>query len=419
MKLKDIIKYITILFSLVFIVLLMNKGGAEIQAFTKFLKSVNEGHEKPAVIIEKDNTAWDILLEFEGENWQYDIEEKRKSTITSEQLLDSSKKYYRENLSNKNGLHQLKTIDLPKIIKIINQIDSLNAGDKGDLSENNEYIAAKKEQGLLESKIAKLEEDLVKEFEKRFSFATIDSSESGRGRKKIITKTVSILIDPVELWETKVFAKNKEEALNKAIETWPQYSEAENKDSLKSALNKFSKVFPYIKGDIYENGLLTREDWKNRINSKEKKSFAESFLKRGKDKESKNEDEGPAFLMLSAEEQEKEIEDFIKTLDDSIESENNIISPFVTGALALCIGTFILALVFSMIKMFDNRKTMIRTLIVFSGLIGVFIISYLLNSDQATTLETNVSAALTSLWILLGLSILAIIYSEITKLFSR
>ena len=419
MKLKDIIKYITILFSLVFIVLLMNKGGAEIQAFTKFLKSVNEGHEKPAVIIEKDNTAWDILLEFEGENWQYDIEEKRKSTITSEQLLDSSKKYYRENLSNKNGLHQLKTIDLPKIIKIINQIDSLNAGEKGDLSENNEYIAAKKEQGLLESKIAKLEEDLVKEFEKRFSFATIDSSESGRGRKKIITKTVSILIDPVELWETKVFAKNKEEALNKAIETWSQYSEAENKDSLKSALNKFSKVFPYIKGDIYENGLLTREDWKNRINSKEKKSFAESFLKRGKDKESKNEDEGPAFLMLSAEEQEKEIEDFIKTLDDSIESENNIISPFVTGALALCIGTFILALVFSMIKMFDNRKTMIRTLIVFSGLIGVFIISYLLNSDQATTLETNVSAALTSLWILLGLSILAIIYSEITKLFSR
>ena len=123
--------------------------------------------------------------------------------------------------------------------------------------------------------------------------------------------------------------------------------------------------------------------------------------------------------MLSAEEQEKEIEDFITTLDDSIESENNIISPFVTGGLALCIGTFILALVFSMIKMFDNRKTMIRTLIVFSGLIAVFIISYLLNSDQATILETNVSAALTSLWILLGLSILAIIYSEITKLFSR
>ena len=55
MKLKDIIKYITILFS-VFIVLLMNKGVTEIQAFTKFLKSVNEGHEKPA-IIEEDNTA--------------------------------------------------------------------------------------------------------------------------------------------------------------------------------------------------------------------------------------------------------------------------------------------------------------------------------------------------------------------------
>ena len=357
MKVKDIIKYITILFSLVFIVLLMNKGGAEIQAFTKFLKSVNEGHEKPALIIEEDNTAWDIQLEFEGESWEYNIEEKRKSTITNEQLLDSAKKYYRENLNNKN------------------------------------------------------------QFETRFSFAKIDSSESGRGRRKIITKTVSIQIDPIELWETKVFAKNKEEAINKAIEIWPQYSEAENKDSLKSALTKFSRAFPYIKGDIYEDGLLTREDWNNRINSKEKKLFAESFLKRAKNEQSK--DEGPAFLMLPAEEQEKEIKNFIKSLDDSIESENNIISPFVTGALALCIGTFILALAFSMIKMFNNRKTTIRTLIVFSGLIAVFIISYLLNSDQATTLETNVSTALTSLWILLGLSVLAIIYSEITKLFSR
>ena len=339
----------------------MNKGGAEIQAFTKFLKSVNEGHEKPASIIEKDNTAWDIQLEFEGESWQYDIEEKRKSTITNEQLLDSAKKYYR----------------------------------------------GKKQQGL----------NNKNQLETRFSFATIDSSESGRGRRKIITKTVSIQIDPIELWETKVFAKNKEEALNKAIEVWPQYSEAENKDSLKSALNKFSRAFPYIKGDIYEDGLLTREDWKNRINSKEKKLFAESFLKRAKNEQSK--DEGPAFLMLPAEEQEKEIKNFIKSLDDSIESENSIISPFVTGALALCIGTFILALAFSMIKMFNNRKTTIRTLIVFSGLIAVFIISYLLNSDQATTLETNVSTALTSLWILLGLSVLAIIYSEITKLFSR
>ena len=183
------------------------------------------------------------------------------------------------------------------------------------------------------------------QFETRFSFAKIDSSESGRGWRKIITKTVSIQIDPIELWETKIFAKNKKEAINKAIEIWPQYSEAENKDSLKSALTKFSRAFPYIKGDIYEDGLLTREDWNNRINSKEKKLFAESFLKRAKNEQS-NKDEGPAFLMLSAKEQEKEIKNFIKSLDDSIESENNIISPFVTGALALCIGTFILALAF-------------------------------------------------------------------------
>ena len=53
-------------------------------------------------------------------------------------------------------LHKLKTIDRPSII---NQI--AEARDKGDLSENAEYDAAKEAQGLLESRIAKLEEDLV------------------------------------------------------------------------------------------------------------------------------------------------------------------------------------------------------------------------------------------------------------------
>ena len=58
--------------------------------------------------------------------------------------------------SLKNELHKLKTIDRPNII---NQI--AEARDKGDLSENAEYDAAKEAQGLLESRIAKLEEDLV------------------------------------------------------------------------------------------------------------------------------------------------------------------------------------------------------------------------------------------------------------------
>src|SRR5437762_2963591 len=52
-------------------------------------------------------------------------------------------------------LHQLKTKERPSISKQIAE-----ARDKGDLSENAEYDAAKEAQGLLESKISKLQETL-------------------------------------------------------------------------------------------------------------------------------------------------------------------------------------------------------------------------------------------------------------------
>ena len=55
----------------------------------------------------------------------------------------------------KDELNKLKTIDRPNVI---NQI--AEARDKGDLSENAEYDAAKEAQGLLEARIAKLEVDL-------------------------------------------------------------------------------------------------------------------------------------------------------------------------------------------------------------------------------------------------------------------
>ncbi len=55
----------------------------------------------------------------------------------------------------KDELNKLKTIDRPNVI---NQI--AEARDKGDLSENAEYDAAKEAQGLLEARIAKLEIDL-------------------------------------------------------------------------------------------------------------------------------------------------------------------------------------------------------------------------------------------------------------------
>ncbi|WKK77759.1 transcription elongation factor GreA [Marivirga salinae] len=52
----------------------------------------------------------------------------------------------------KEELHHLKTVERPKA-----SADIAEARDKGDLSENAEYDAAKEAQGLLEMKINKLE----------------------------------------------------------------------------------------------------------------------------------------------------------------------------------------------------------------------------------------------------------------------
>ena len=67
-------------------------------------------------------------------------------------IIYLSKKGY-EDL--KNELNKLKTVDR---FHVINQI--AEARDKGDLSENAEYDAAKEAQGLLEARISKLEIDL-------------------------------------------------------------------------------------------------------------------------------------------------------------------------------------------------------------------------------------------------------------------
>ena len=56
----------------------------------------------------------------------------------------------------KEELNTLKSVDRPRVI---NQI--AEARDKGDLSENAEYDAAKEAQGLLEARIAKLENDVA------------------------------------------------------------------------------------------------------------------------------------------------------------------------------------------------------------------------------------------------------------------
>jgi transcription elongation factor GreA len=56
----------------------------------------------------------------------------------------------------KDEVHQLETFERPKISQQIAE-----ARDKGDLSENAEYDAAKEAQGLLEAKISKLKNTLA------------------------------------------------------------------------------------------------------------------------------------------------------------------------------------------------------------------------------------------------------------------
>ena len=56
----------------------------------------------------------------------------------------------------KDEVHQLETVERPMISQQIAE-----ARDKGDLSENAEYDAAKEAQGLLEAKISKLKNTLA------------------------------------------------------------------------------------------------------------------------------------------------------------------------------------------------------------------------------------------------------------------
>ena len=74
----------------------------------------------------------------------------------------------------KEELEQLRTVERPKISKLL-----ADATDKGDLTENTEYSAAKEAQGMLEMKIARLEDIIARS-------RVIDES-------KIDNKTVRIL----------------------------------------------------------------------------------------------------------------------------------------------------------------------------------------------------------------------------------
>ena len=85
--------------------------------------------------------------------------------------------YTAEGLQNlKEELHQMKSVERPKISQQIGE-----ARDKGDLSENAEYDAAKEAQGMLEAKIAKMENLLA-------NARLIDDSDIDNSKVFILSK---------------------------------------------------------------------------------------------------------------------------------------------------------------------------------------------------------------------------------------
>ena len=93
-------------------------------------------------------------------------------------MIMSDVSYYtKEGLKKlKDELNQLKDIERPKASNAIGE-----ARDKGDLSENAEYDAAKEAQGMLEMKISKLEEVLS-------SARVIDESQLDLSKVLVLSK---------------------------------------------------------------------------------------------------------------------------------------------------------------------------------------------------------------------------------------
>ena len=88
----------------------------------------------------------------------------------------------------KEELNTLKSVDRPRVI---NQI--AEARDKGDLSENAEYDAAKEAQGLLEARIAKLENDVS-------NSRVLDQSEMDTSTVHLLTKaTIKNMANGMEM----------------------------------------------------------------------------------------------------------------------------------------------------------------------------------------------------------------------------
>ena len=93
--------------------------------------------------------------------------------------MNEIKYFTKQGLQNlKDKLNHLKNVERPNITKEIAE-----ARDKGDLSENADYDAAKEAQGMLEAKIAKLEEQLSQA-------RVLDESELDNSSVHLLTKVI-------------------------------------------------------------------------------------------------------------------------------------------------------------------------------------------------------------------------------------
>ena len=110
----------------------------------------------------------------------------------------------------KAELNQLKSVERPKVI---NQI--AEARDKGDLSENAEYDAAKEAQGLLEARIAKLENDVA-------NSRVLDESEMDTSTVHLLTKvTIKNTVNGMEMTYAIVSESEADLAAKKISSTSP------------------------------------------------------------------------------------------------------------------------------------------------------------------------------------------------------
>ena len=86
-------------------------------------------------------------------------------------------------------IKQLESVERPRISAQIAE-----ARDKGDLSENAEYDAAKEAQGLLEMKIAQLKDTLANARILDESMVSADSIQIGRAENLEKTQKMLVLI---------------------------------------------------------------------------------------------------------------------------------------------------------------------------------------------------------------------------------